>query len=165
MTAAPACAPIAEKFYPALSIFRKAVRPQDRDEDSLRSTQGHETMRYMMIVKADKDYEAGKPPNPALIAAIGKLGEDMTAQGILLQTEGLFPTSHAMRMKLAKGKVSVTDGPFTETKEVIGGFAILKADSKDDALALARRFFQVHIDAGITDMEMDIRPVFDQGCQ
>jgi hypothetical protein len=122
-------------------------------------------MRYMMIVKADRDYEAGKPPSPELIAGIGKLAEEMTAQGILLQSEGLLPTSQAMRMKLAQGKVSVTDGPFTETKEVIGGFAILKADSKDDALALARRFIQVHVDAGITDMEMEIRPVFDQGCR
>jgi hypothetical protein len=122
-------------------------------------------MRYMMIVKADKDYEAGKPPSPELIAGIGKLAEEMTAQGILLQSEGLLPTSQAMGMKLTGGKVSVTDGPFTETKEVIGGFAILKAESKEDAIALARRFIQVHVDAGITDMEMEIRPVFDHGCQ
>ena len=122
-------------------------------------------MRYMMIVKGDKDYEAGKPPSPALIAGVGKLAEEMTAKGILLQSEGLLPTAQAMRMKLTKGKVSVIDGPFTETKEVIGGFAILKADSRDEAIALARRFVQVHIDAGVTEMEMDIRPVFDHGCQ
>jgi hypothetical protein len=121
-------------------------------------------MRYMMIVKANQDYEAGKPPSPQLIEGIGRLAQEMTAAGKLLQSEGLLPTAQATRMRLTGGKMHVTDGPFTEAKEVIGGFAIMKADSKEEAIELARRFIQVHIDAGITDMEMDIRPVFDQGC-
>ena len=84
-------------------------------------------MRFMMIVRANPDYEAGKPVNPALLAAIGKLSEKMTRAGILLQTGALLPSSKAAKVQVSRGRTTVTDGPFAETKEVVGGFAILEA--------------------------------------
>ena len=95
-------------------------------------------MRFMMIVKADPSYEAGGPPNPALLAAIGKLSEEMTKAGVLLQSGGLLPSSKGARVRASGGKLTVTDGPFAETKELIGGFAILEAASKEEAIQLGK---------------------------
>jgi hypothetical protein len=117
-------------------------------------------MRYMMMVKADKDFEAGLPPNPALIAAIGEMSEAARRSGKLLASEGLKPSATGTRIRLAKGKRQVIDGPFTETKELIGGFAIFEVASKDEAMSLAQRFVDAHVKAGVTDFEMEIRPLY-----
>ena len=117
-------------------------------------------MRYMMMVKANSDYEAGKPPSPELMAAIGKLAQDAMKAGKLVSTGGLAPTSASTRITLKKGKRSVVDGPFSETKEVIGGFAIFEVDSKEEALAYANQFVDAHEKCGITEFEMDVRPMF-----
>jgi hypothetical protein len=101
-------------------------------------------MKFMLIAKATKDSEAGWPPDPRLMAAIGKLSEDMAKAGVLVDMGGLMPTSQGARVRLAGGKVTVTDGPFSEAKEVIGGFAIVQVKSKEEAVELTRRFWEIH---------------------
>jgi hypothetical protein len=117
-------------------------------------------MKFMMLVKADKDHEAGRPPNPALIAAIGELGEEARRSGKLLVAEGLKPTSAATKIRIANGKRHVIDGPFTETKELVGGFAIFELASRAEAMAMAQRFVDAHVNAGVTDFEIEIRPLY-----
>ena len=103
-------------------------------------------MRYMMMVQADKDYEAGVPPTSELMAAIGGLAEEMFRSGKLVQMGGLAPSAQGALLHLEGGRVRVTDGPFAESKEVVGGYAIMEANSKDEAIELGRRFLQVHSD-------------------
>lgn len=124
-------------------------------------------MRFMMMVKADPNYEAGVPPNPELLAAIGKLSEDMVNAGVLVQTGGLLPSSNGARVRVSRGTLSVTDGPFPETKELIGGYAIVEAVSRDEAIQIGRRFMQLHaaIIGPSYDGECEIRQLFDgPGC-
>ena len=122
-------------------------------------------MRFMMIVKADPSYEAGRPPDPAMMAAIGKLSEEMTNAGVLVQSGGLLPSSKGARVRASEGKLTVTDGPFAETKEIIGGFAILEAASKEEAIRLGKQFMQVHVDVLGPSYEgtLEVRPMFDPG--
>lgn len=120
-------------------------------------------MRFMMLIKANKDFEAGIPPNPKLIAAMGQLAEEMTRSGVLLSTEGMLPSSAGTRIRYAAGKRSVIDGPFTETKELIGGFAIVRVPTRQDALALAERVVAVHIECGVPEFELEVRPLFETG--
>jgi len=115
----------------------------------------------MMMIKATKDYEAGIPPNTKLMAGMGKLTEEMTKAGVLLASEGLQPSSKGMRIKVSDSKRIVTDGPFAETRELIGGYAILQAKSKEEAMQLADRVVDVHVQAGIAECEIEIRPRFD----
>ena len=115
-------------------------------------------MKYMMMIKGSAEYEAGLPPPASLMEAMGKLVEEMMRNGTLVDTGGLSPSSQGMRIRLANGKRSVIDGPFAEAKEVIGGYAIVEARSKYEALALAQRVVDIHADAGIRDLEMEIRP-------
>jgi hypothetical protein len=120
-------------------------------------------MKFMMMVKADKNYEAGAPPTPELEAAIGKLAEDAARAGELVEMGGLLPSSRGARVRLAGGKMSVTDGPFSEAKELIGGYAIFRLRSKEDAIQKAKDFLKAHQDvlgpqyAG----EIEVRQMFD----
>jgi len=121
----------------------------------------------MMMVKADRNYEAGLPPNPELLAAIGKLTDEMVKAGVLVQTGGLLPSSNGARVRVSRGTLSVTDGPFPETKELIGGYAIVEAASRDEAIQLGRRFMELHatIIGPSYDGECEIRQLFDgAGC-
>jgi hypothetical protein len=121
-------------------------------------------MRFMMLVKADKDYEAGAPPNPELMAAIAKLAEEATARGEMVTAGGLLPSSQAVRIRVARGKTSVIDGPFAETKELVGGYAIFDLKSKEQAIEAGRRFMQIHADilGSSYEGELEIRPMFDE---
>ena len=101
-------------------------------------------MRFMMLVKADAEYEAGKPPSPELMAAIGKLSEEHARAGILLESGGLMPSARGARIRVSGGKLSVVDGPFSEAKELIGGYAILRASSKQEAIELGKQFMSLH---------------------
>lgn len=116
-------------------------------------------MRFMMIVKADKNYEAGTPPPPELLAAIGKLSEEMVKAGVILDMGGLLPSSKGARINVKKGKLTVTDGPFSEAKELIGGYAILQVKSREEAIERGRRFMQIHADVlgPSYDGELEIR--------
>jgi len=96
-------------------------------------------MRFMAMIKATRDYEAGKPPNPELMAAMGKLSEEMQKLGKFEMGGGLLPTSQGHKVSMSGGKVSVTDGPFTETKEALGGYYLIECDSKDEALEWAKK--------------------------
>jgi hypothetical protein len=117
-------------------------------------------MRFMMLVKGNDDYEAGRPPSPKLMAAIGELARRAQLEGKMVMSEGLKPSSASTKIRLDKGRKIVTDGPFAETKEVIGGFAIFELASRAEALEMANRFAQAHLDAGVLDFEMEIRPLF-----
>jgi hypothetical protein len=116
------------------------------------------TMRFMMIYKpADTtDMEAGVPPTQDEIAKMGKFIEEMAKSGVLLATDGLQPSSKGARVRLSGGKLTVTDGPFTETKELIAGFAIVQVKSKAEVIELAGRFLKL---AG--DGESEIRLMHD----
>jgi len=120
-------------------------------------------MRFMMMVKGDKDYEAGKPPSPALMAAIGKLSEQEARDGILLESGGLLPSAAGAKVRVAGGKVTVIDGPFSEAKELVGGYAILKAASKAEAIEMGKRFMALHAEVlgASYEGELEIRQMMD----
>jgi len=103
-------------------------------------------MQFLMLIKIanDTDYEAGKPPPAELEAAMGELIGEWSKTGAFVSAAGLKPTSHASRLRLNRGKVAVSDGPFTEAKEVIGGFFLLEAKDKAEALEMTRRFVELH---------------------
>ena len=103
-------------------------------------------MRYMMMVKGNKDYEAGVAPKRELMEAIGRHAAEMEKAGILLGTGGLLPTVAGARILVSEGKMKVIDGPFAEAKEVVGGYGILRADSKEQAIKLGKVFMQIHVD-------------------
>ena len=96
----------------------------------------------------------GTPPSQEVIENMGKLIDEMTKSGVLLATEGCMPSSFGARVRYKKGKFTVTDGPFTEAKEIIGGFALFKADSKEDAIEWTKKFLMV---AG--DGESEVRQI------
>jgi hypothetical protein len=118
-------------------------------------------MRFILMAKAGS--ERAVAPNPELMAAIGKLTEEMTKKGILIDTGGLQPSSKGARLRLADGKVTVTDGPFTEAKELIGGYAIVQVKSKEEAIELARQFLEIHAEILGTsyEAESEIRQMYD----
>jgi hypothetical protein len=120
-------------------------------------------MRFMLMVKADQDYEAGRPPKPELIDAIGQLSEQMIQAGVLIETGGLLPSTCGARVRVSGGKLSVTDGPFAETKELVGGYAVVEAASCDEAIALGRQFMDLHarILGPSYEGECEIRQMFD----
>ncbi len=109
-------------------------------------------MRFLSIYKS---VEKG-PPTEEEMATMGKLIEDGMKAGYLLAVEGCLPSATGARVRLSNGKLSVTDGPFTESKEVIGGLAILQAHSKQEAIELAKQFLHV---AG--DGECELRQLFE----
>jgi hypothetical protein len=110
-------------------------------------------MRFLSVFKA---VETGKPPSPEMMEKMGKLVEDSMRKGEVLATEGCLPSALGVRVRKAGDKVTVKDGPFTESKEVIGGFAILNAGSKEEAVEMTRKFLAV---AG--DGECEIRQIFE----
>jgi len=115
-------------------------------------------MRFMMMVKGPED--AGPPPQ-SLIDAISKLGEEGFKSGALIETGGLGPSALGARVRVSGGKVTVTDGPFSEAKELVGGYAVYELRSKDEAIEYARRFMQVHAEHWPEwSGETEIRQVF-----
>lgn len=109
-------------------------------------------MRFLSMVRLNEN--TGQQPSERLMNEMGKLIDEMTKSGVLLDSGGLRPSSEGARVKLSGGKARVVDGPFTETKEVIGGFAILEAASMEEAIALTRRFVLVHGDEWELDCEV-----------
>jgi len=119
-------------------------------------------MRYMAIVKATADYEAGLPPKPELMAAMGKLTQDEAKSGRFVMGGGLLPSRQGHRFSMKDGKITIIDGPFTETKEVIGGFAILNYASQAEAIEATKDFLKIHADCGILDLDVEIRPMWEE---
>lgn len=103
-------------------------------------------MQFLMLIKIanDPDYEAGKPPPAELETAMGELIGKWSEAGVFVSAAGLKPTSQGARVSSTGGTVRVVDGPFTEAKEVIGGFFVLEAKDKATAVELTRRFVEVH---------------------
>src|SRR5690348_1948992 len=115
-------------------------------------------MRFLSLIRIT---ETGRKPSDKLIADMGKLIAEMSAAGVLLDTAGLRPTSEGKRVRLSRGQQRVMDGPLTETKEVVGGYAMLNADSMAHALELTSRFLDVH--GGEWEIECEVRQV-DEAC-
>ena len=100
-------------------------------------------MRYMMFIKHTEDYRMEEVPQ-SLFAAMGEFVQESFKNGSLIDTAGLQPAAKGKRVRLAGGKITVIDGPFAESKEVVGGYALVEAKSNDEALALATRFMDLH---------------------
>jgi hypothetical protein len=120
-------------------------------------------MRYLTFIRHSEKYRESGPP-AALMEAMGRFIEKSQKDGILVDTGGLLPSQDGVRVRLANGKITVTDGPFTESKEVIGGWAILEASSKAEAIRLATAFMELHRKhwPGF-EGESEVRPMFEPG--
>jgi hypothetical protein len=119
-------------------------------------------MRFMMLVKANEK-DMG-PPSPELMTAIDKLTQEITREGgALLETGGLLPSAMGAKVRASRGRLKVTDGPFSEAKELIGGYAIMRFDSKEEAIEKGRRFMQLHVDVlgPSYEGELEIRQLAD----
>jgi hypothetical protein len=114
-------------------------------------------MRFMVIVKASKDSEAGKMPSEALLGAMAKFNEEMVKAGVMLDGNGLQPSSKGARIRFNGDKRTVIDGPFAETKELIAGYWIIQVKSKQEAIDWMKRCPNPHED----DCEIEIRQLFE----
>ncbi len=114
-------------------------------------------MRFLSMIRVDET--TGQRPTEQLITDMMALIRDMTAEGVLLDTAGLLPTAQGARVRSRHGRITVTDGPFTEAKEVIGGYAMLQACSLEEAIAHTRRFLVVHGEDW--DIECEVRPLVE----
>ena len=120
-------------------------------------------MKYFTFIRSSESYR-DTPPPPALMEAMGKFIERCSKEGTLVDTGGLLPSKDGARVRLAKGKIAVTDGPFSESKEVIGGWAILEAKSKAEAVRIATEFMELHRKYWPDfEGESEVRPMFDPG--
>jgi hypothetical protein len=120
-------------------------------------------MKYLTFIRHSESYRESAPPQ-ALMEAMGRFVQQSLKDGTLVDTGGLLPSKDGARVRLAKGKITVTDGPFTETKEVIGGWAILKVDSRAQAIRVATEFMELHRKYWPEfEGESEVRPMFDPG--
>jgi hypothetical protein len=111
-------------------------------------------MRFMMLVKANKDSEAGKMPTEKELADMAKYNEELVDAGVMLAGDGLQPSSQGARVRFSDGKPTVTDGPFAETKELVAGYWMIRANSKREAIDWAKK-------VPFVDGEIEIRQVFE----
>ena len=115
-------------------------------------------MRYMMFIKHTEDYRNVEAP-ASLYEEMGKFIEETTKSGNFVGGAGLQPTSAGSRVRLSKGKITIMDGPFTESKEIVGGYSIIDAKTREEALDLARRFMELHLKHWPTfEGECELRP-------
>jgi hypothetical protein len=114
-------------------------------------------MRFLSIYKKP---ESNQPPSPELVEKMSSLIDEMKKAGTLIATEGCLPTATGARVRISGGSFTVTDGPFTEAKEVVGGFALLEASSKQHAIELTKTFLKV---AG--DGECELRQIYGADCR
>jgi hypothetical protein len=116
-------------------------------------------MRYMIIVKGNATSEAGTPPDDALMAAMASYHEQLARAGVLLDANGLRPSSDGWRIRYAGGKRTVVDGPFTESKELVAGYTLIQVRSRDEAIEWARRFPAPFGETA--DGEIEVRPLYE----
>jgi hypothetical protein len=116
-------------------------------------------MRFLMMVKANKDSEAGVMPEDTLIAAMGRYNEELAKAGVLLDLSGLQPSSKGARVRFAGGKRTVIDGPFTETKELIAGYWLIQVKSREEAIEWAKRAPAPHGEG--QEGEIELRQLFE----
>ena len=110
-------------------------------------------MRFLSMIRINEN--SGQAPSEQLMHDMGKLIEELTREGVLVSTAGLRPTAEGTRVRLRRGQLSTVDGPFVETKEVIGGYAIVEVASKEQAVEVTKRFLRVHGDDW--DIECEVR--------
>jgi hypothetical protein len=113
-------------------------------------------MRVLGLLKADADSEAGVPPTPELIERMGTFIEEVVKAGVLVASDGLHPSSNGKRVRMDGGRVTVVDGPFTESKELVASYALMEVKSMDDAVEWTRRFLEV-----LGGGECELRPIFE----
>ena len=113
-------------------------------------------MRILGMLRADQDSEAGAPPSKELIERMGTFVEEATNAGVILATDGLQPSAKGKRVRLADGKVTITDGPFTESKELIASYALFQVNSMDEAVRWTTRFLEV-----LGRGECELRPIME----
>ena len=116
-------------------------------------------MRFMILVKANKESEAGVKPTEEMFATMADYHEQLAKAGVLLDANGLQPTAKGWRVKYAGGKRTVIDGPFTEAKELIAGYTTIQVKSREEAVEWSRRFPNPTLDG--SDCEIEVRQVFD----
>ena len=116
-------------------------------------------MRFMMIVKATKDTEAGVMPSEKLLAEMAKYHEELQKAGVLLDASGLKPSAKGWRVKYAGAQRTVIDGPFTESKELIAGYTLIQVKSREEAVEWARRFPNPAVDG--KEGEIEVRQLFE----
>jgi hypothetical protein len=117
-------------------------------------------MRFMILVKATRDTEAGVMPEEKLIAAMAAYHEELARAGVLLDAAGLQRTAKGWRVKFNGTRRTVTDGPFTETKELVAGYTLIQVKSREEALEWSRRFPNPAADG--REAEIEVRPLFDR---
>ena len=118
-------------------------------------------MRYLMLIKHAEAYRA-EIPAQGLMDAMGKFVTDSLKSGVLLDTAGLRPTADGTRVRLSGRKITVTDGPFTEAKEIVGGYAMVEAKSKQEAVEVALQFMELHrVHWPTFEGECEVRPLED----
>jgi len=114
-------------------------------------------VRILGLLKADEHSEAGEPPSPDLMERMGAFIEEVNKAGVLVASDGLHPSAKGKRLRLANGKLTVTDGPFTESKELVASFALFEVASMDEAIEWSRRFLEV-----LGEGELELRPLFEE---
>ena len=118
-------------------------------------------MKYLMLIKSSERYRNEGIPQ-ALMDAMGEFVTESFKSGVLKDTAGLKPTADGFRVRLSKGQLKMTDGPFTETKEVVGGYAIVEVASREEALKIARQFMELHrVHWPAFEGESEVRPLED----
>ncbi|HVR41237.1 MAG TPA: YciI family protein [Thermoanaerobaculia bacterium] len=116
-------------------------------------------MRFLMMVKGNKDTEAGVMPEESLIAAMAKYHEELAKAGVLLDASGLQSTSKGFRIQYSAGKRNLIDGPFAEAKELVAGYTLIQVKSREEAIEWAKRFPAPHGENG--DGELEVRQLFE----
>jgi hypothetical protein len=120
-------------------------------------------VKYLTFIRHSEKYRETPPP-AELMAAMGKFVEKSMKDGNVVDTGGLLPSKDGVRLRLANGKLTVTDGPFTESKEIIGGWAILEASTKAEAIRIATEFMELHRKHWPEfEGESEVRPMFEPG--
>src|SRR5712664_1418533 len=143
-----------------MSISGVVVRRQGRAGADPRNQEENPPMRFMILVKATKDTEAGvMPDDDKLMMAMAKYHEELHKAGVLLDASGLKPSSKGWRIKYSGEKRTVIDGPFTEAKELIAGYTIIQVKSREEAMEWARRFPNPSIDG--KEAEIEVRQFFE----
>jgi hypothetical protein len=112
-----------------------------------------------MTVTPSRDYLEGKAPPQSLMEAMGPYMEKAVAAGTLVSTAGLKPLAEGTFLSARGGRIAVKDGPFAESKELIGGYAVMEFPTREDAIAAATDFINLHIAHGVTDIDVSVRPV------
>jgi hypothetical protein len=145
------------------SISALLVRLGDRKKVGSRKQQntkrGEAKMRFMMIVKASKESEAGQMPSEEMLNTMGKYNEELVKAGVWVDGTGLQPSSKGARLKYSAGKRTVIDGPFAETKELIAGYWIIKVNSREEAINWAKRVPGTH--GPDKEDEIELRQLFE----